>query len=185
MNARGLTQLYDRLTPLERASAYLAAVERGDVTEQRRLLTAARLVPRTRIDCWPYIYALSELACEYFMDVLETAARFDDGLRTNDEDFAVLFGYYLGIKVAGWRMFCDRLSVPSLAFWKSYPSFDRLMRVLPITEQLACRPQDFLDRLDRYRPDLPPTQLRCAFTPESVADALGRMFREGVERYGG
>jgi len=49
-------------------------------------------------------------------------------------------GFVLKVKADGWKLFCERLSVPPFAAWKGLPGFDRLERALALAEQAAFLP---------------------------------------------
>jgi hypothetical protein len=34
-------------------------------------------------------------------------------------------GFILKTKIAGWKMFCERLSIPPFALWQILPGFER------------------------------------------------------------
>src|SRR5262245_5854378 len=80
MNTNGLAKHYDRLTPFDRCRLYLAAIDRGDSVERHRVLRAAGACVRTAPDHTPHLDALCALSEWFFMDLLETAALFNDAL---------------------------------------------------------------------------------------------------------
>src|SRR5262249_31320146 len=52
-------------------------------------------------------------------------------------DLALALGYMVNSKVAGWRLFCERRTLPSFAVWADLPGFPRLQRALHLAEGAA------------------------------------------------
>jgi hypothetical protein len=70
-------------------------------------------------------------------------------------DLALAAGFVLKTKANGWKLFCERLSIPPFAAWVGLPGFDRLQRALALTEKVA-----FVTKWpswSRRRSDLPTT----------------------------
>jgi hypothetical protein len=53
---------------------------------------------------------------------------------------------------AGWKLFCERLSVPPFVAWKGLPGFDRLERALALAEQAAFLPAGMVRWLNDVGP---------------------------------
>jgi hypothetical protein len=92
--------------------------------------------------------------------------------------------YLLRTKANGWKLFCERLSIPPFLQWEGLPGFDRLQRALALTEKGAFRPDGFLSWLNRIHeakgePEL--TYVPVNATVEGIADAIGEMFKVRVE----
>lgn len=173
-------KLYAALTTRERLGAYLAAVEREDQAERRRL--AATAAP----DFWPVACALCDLAQDWFLGLVEEAAMYRDFRDEAPDEFLAL-GYALRVRWQGWLHFCERVGVASTALLGGYPGYDRLTRTLAVAEQASLNPEGFLHWLNRRRPvGAPPrTELLRGQTPAGVADWLAGAFREAVTRHGG
>jgi hypothetical protein len=63
-------------------------------------------------------------------------------------DLALASGFMLRTKAEGWKLWCERLSLPPFLFWEKLPGFDRLQRA-PATTTSAwaspwTRPQPML-----------------------------------------
>lgn len=101
-------------------------------------------------------------------------------------------GFMLKTKIAGWKLFCDRLSIPPFALWKILPGFERLQRALQRVEGnqfgpgAAFVPEGMLRWLGRIRPKgHPEPAMEDLISPERFAEELDTVFRERVEWWGG
>ena len=125
----------------------------------------------------------------------ETDAQADEGPTQEDAsqepvcfralDIALADGYLLRTKATGWKLFCERLTVPPFLFWELHPGFDRLQRALALTEKVAFVPEGFLRWLNRVRPKGKPELTAVRLTAERVADEIEEVFRERVRWWGG
>jgi hypothetical protein len=100
-------------------------------------------------------------------------------------DVALALGYLIQTKVGGWKLFCEKLSLPPFAVWLHLPGYDRLERALSIAEQLAFSPQGVMRWLNRSRPDGEVAATDVPFTTEARASGLERLFRQRVIWWGG
>jgi hypothetical protein len=100
-------------------------------------------------------------------------------------DLALAVGFVLRTKAEGWKLFCQRLTIPPLAFWKSLPGFHRLQQALDVSERAAFYPEGFLRWMNRVRPAGEPEQLQVRLTAEGWAAAAEAMFRERIAWWGG
>jgi hypothetical protein len=98
---------------------------------------------------------------------------------------ALAKGFTLKATADGWRLFCERMSVPPFAAWQGLPGFDRLRRALTLAEADAFVPEDFLRWLNEIRPAGAPELTEVPLTLERVADETARMFRARVAWWGG
>jgi hypothetical protein len=115
-------------------------------------------------------------------------AQSDSGARSSGErylDLALAAGFVLRTKVDGWKRFCERLTIPPLAFWEGLPGYDRLQRALKLTENAAFDAEGFVQWLNRIRPAGYPQRTLPPLTVEGMAAAAEKVFRERVERWGG
>ena len=163
MTAKTLASNYSQLTPEERFKLIVAAGDRGDEAEQKRLSNASKRITLSTVDYSPFADALQELAIVVFLDLVEEAAAnrdafhhwcdadmtdFIDGKKrtpatpkkdaqTNKDQLFGLFlaqGFMLRTKAAGWKLFCDRLGISPFGLWQYLPGFERLQRELNIVE---------------------------------------------------
>ncbi len=71
-----------------------------------------------------------------------------------------------------WKLFCERMRVPSFAHWEIFPGFDRLQGSLASTEDIDCRPgvafflEGFLAWMNQVRPAGTPELTRVVLTAE-------------------
>jgi hypothetical protein len=100
-------------------------------------------------------------------------------------DIALAAGYMLRTKANGWKLFCERLSVPPFLLWEIHPGFDRLQGVLALAEKAAFVPEGFLRWLNRVRPKGEPELTAVPLTVEGVADETAKAFRWRVQWWGG
>jgi hypothetical protein len=101
-------------------------------------------------------------------------------------------GFMLKTKLAGWKLFCERLSIPPFALWQILPGFKRLEHALELLEDNrfrlgpAFRPEGMLRWLSKIRPEgAPEPTLDMLISPERFADDLDKVFRERVAWWGG
>jgi hypothetical protein len=101
-------------------------------------------------------------------------------------DVALAAGFTLRAKADGWKLFCERLSLPSFAPWETLPGFDRLQRALALAEQGVFAPEGMVAWLNRIRPaggrEATEATLMSA---EKIAAELDVLFRRLVEHWGG
>jgi hypothetical protein len=112
----------------------------------------------------------------------------DDGKRPlwqRSLDLVLAAGFMLRTKANGWKLFCERLSIPPLAGWEGLPGFDRLQRALDLAEKAAFVPEGFLRWLNAIRPAGQPERTEVPCTAEGMAAAAEDMFRERVQWWGG
>jgi len=199
MNANVLAKHYARLTPEERFRLLSAASARGDDVEQQRLQHSARCLTLSMPDYSPWAHAFSELAKLVFFELLEEAAKYQDVFEYWSDtgevrlfDLYLAYGFLLKTKTGGWKLFCDRLSIPAFAVWQSFQGFRRVRHVLQLLEDKdpssvpAFRSEDMLRWLSRIRPKgAPEPSLENLISPERFADELDKVFRQRVAWWGG
>lgn len=100
-------------------------------------------------------------------------------------DMALAAGFVLRAKAEGWKLFCERMTVPPFALWEGLPGFDRLQRALKLAERAAFAPEGFLRWLNDIRPAGEAKRTEVPLTVEGVAAATEEMFRKRVEWWGG
>jgi len=109
----------------------------------------------------------------------------DQSIEEQCWDVALAAGYVLRANAEGWKLFCDRLSVPPFVLWKDLPGFSRLQCALALAEKVAYVPEGFLRWMNRNRPAGEPELADVPVTAVGVADAIEAVFRERVEWHGG
>jgi hypothetical protein len=115
-------------------------------------------------------------------------AQSDTGVRSRWErhlDLACAAGFVLRTKVDGWKLFCQRLTIPPFAFWEALPGYDRLQRALKLTENAAFVAEAFVQWWNTIRPAGEPERTLPPLTVEGMAAGTEKVFRERVERWGG
>jgi hypothetical protein len=100
-------------------------------------------------------------------------------------DLALASGYVLRAKTDGWKLFCERMTIPPFLFWEMLPGFDRLQRALALAEKAAFTPEGFLRWLNRIRPKGAPEVTELPMTAETVAKVNEVFFQERVRWWGG
>jgi hypothetical protein len=138
-----------------------------------------------RVDATPDPAIANEASTPEDVDLEQTLA-------TRYLDLYLAQGFMLKTKLAGWKTFCEQLSIPPFAMWKFLPGFDRLRRTLERLEDNEFRPGPaFLPEgmrrwLSEIRPDgQPEPSMEDLISPERFADGLDEVFRERVEWWGG
>jgi hypothetical protein len=101
-------------------------------------------------------------------------------------------GFMLKTKIAGWKLFCERLTLPPFELWKLLPGFDRLQRAIDLLDNRqhgpppAFEPEGMVNWLCQMRPDgQPEPTLDRLVSPERFADDLEKALRQCVKMYGG
>jgi len=101
-------------------------------------------------------------------------------------------GFMLKTKIAGWKLFCERLTLPPFELWKLLPGFDRLQRAIDLLYNRqhgpppAFEPEGMVNWLCQMRPDgQPKPTLDRLVSPERFADDLEKALRQCVKMYGG
>jgi hypothetical protein len=100
-------------------------------------------------------------------------------------DMALAAGFVLRTKTEGWKLFCERMTVPPFAVWESLPGFDRLRRALKLAERAAFAPEGFLRWLNDIRPAGEAKRTEVPLTVEGLATATEKLFQKRVEWWGG
>src|SRR5262249_18691687 len=100
-------------------------------------------------------------------------------------DLVLASGYILRTKADGWKLFCERLNVPSFSLWKVLPGFDRLERALALAEKVAFVSEGFLHFLNRIRPMGEPELTEVPLTVEGIADETAKLYQVRVKWWGG
>src|SRR5262249_37321482 len=100
-------------------------------------------------------------------------------------DLALAAGYVLRTKAGGWKLFCERLTLPPFALWESMAGYDRLQRALRLAENAAFTAEGFVAWLNRIRPAGEPERTAPLLTVEGRAAAAEKVYRTRVEKWGG
>jgi hypothetical protein len=101
-------------------------------------------------------------------------------------DLALAAGFMLRTKADGWKLFCERMSIPPLAGWECLPGFDRLQRALRVAEKAAFVPEGMVRWLNAIRPQgAPEATAESLISAQGSADGLEKLFRESVASWGG
>jgi hypothetical protein len=167
MNIRHLTNLYDRLTPLERLPLVIAAGARGDQAEQERLSGSA---PRERFEV-PNYYGLAQALLQagdfHLMTLLDLAANFwqwwglwmlytvcseqangtdqcpgaktkaEKARQTRAGGIACYYATRFVAHVEGWKQFCSDLHLDPEVQLNFMPGWDTITRTFEHARQLA------------------------------------------------
>ncbi len=100
-------------------------------------------------------------------------------------DSLLASGYMLKTKADGWKLFCERLSIPPFCAWEVLPGFKRLHRTLNLAEEAAFTAEGMVAHLNQIRPEGAPKVTELTLTPETCAAGLDILFRQIVESRGG
>jgi hypothetical protein len=101
-------------------------------------------------------------------------------------EMAYAAGFILNVRVAGWKLFSERLNIPPFTYFKVLPGFDRLKRALKMAEETAFRPEGMLNWLNSIRPtDAERVTFETIISPEVYARRCEAEFRGQVEFWGG
>ena len=214
MKRNPLAKGYARLTAEERFRLILSASGRGDESERNRLTNAGKTIPQSVQDHSPYARAFDELALTTFMDLVEHGTRYLEGIagargkrrdsvedELEDElvseevemecptwrrylDLALADGFTLRTKVEGWKLFCERLTIPHFLLWQHLPGFDRLQCALTLAEKAAFTSEGFRCWLNRIRPAGAPECKEVALSIGGVAAEFEAFFRERAQGWG-
>jgi hypothetical protein len=98
--------------------------------------------------------------------------------RWRHHDMILVFGFALRTKADGWKLFCERMSVPPFFLWEDYPGLDRLQRALTVAQTAAFTPEGMLCWVNEVRPAGAPERTAVPLSVEGVAHATAKMFRE-------
>jgi hypothetical protein len=150
-------------------------------------------------DYYPQAQAFQELTLQTFMALLDMAGLYfeafyladADGPATDEThsrrlvDMAYAAGYMLRTKFAGWKQFCETLSVPPDLCWSVLPGYDRFQRALKMSEHSAFDANGFDRWRERIRPTDAPTGAMPPFTAQAEAEKTAAAFRDRVKRWDG
>jgi hypothetical protein len=100
-------------------------------------------------------------------------------------DLALAAGYILRTKADGWKLFCERRTIPPFLLWEGLPGYDRLQRALKLAEEAAFVAGGFVQWLNTGRPAGEPACTAAPLTVEGMADDADKVFRQRVEWWGG
>jgi hypothetical protein len=102
-------------------------------------------------------------------------------------DLASVEGYMLTVKGDGWKLWCERMAIPSFAGWDRLPGFQRLREALAAAERFAFSPEGMLRWLNSIGPARAPALVALPkdLTAEAHAAASEAMFRKFVEWWRG
>ncbi|MBX7166855.1 MAG: hypothetical protein K1X74_11045 [Pirellulales bacterium] len=100
-------------------------------------------------------------------------------------------GFLLRTKLAGWQLFCERLSLPPFAMWQLLPGYKRLQIAMQLVEDNKFRTAPVFARegmlrwLGRIRPKGEPKPTdENLISPESIANSLEEVFRQRAAWWG-
>jgi len=99
-------------------------------------------------------------------------------------------GFMLKTKITGWKLFCERLTLPPFELWKLLPGFDRLQSAIDLLEgngpPPAFEPEGMVRWLNSIRSEgKPEATLDALLSPGRSANDLEIAFRRHVEWWGG
>jgi hypothetical protein len=212
MNTVNLARNYAVLTPEERFRLIVAAGGRGDDAEQSRLCQAGKSISLRMPDYSPWSHAFEELTMVVLLELLDDVARHHEAFERwcdachGDEgeskgggsqdamigrmwDLYRVQGFILKSKIAGWKLFCQRLSLPPFTPWQCLPGFARLEHAMDLLETVpsasfeAREVVDWLHRISAAKGHESPAS--APISAEVFADDLDRTFRTRVKWWGG
>lgn len=203
MNAAAVARNYSALTPEERFRLIVAANDRGDEAESSRLCRAAEKLHLSTPDHTPWSHAFEEMATLVFIELLEEVSRHQEAFQrwSNADEFDAppqvsrmldlykVQGFVLQVKIDGWKLFCERMSLPAFTIWEHYPGIERLKSAAKMVENnqewsAAFTPEELLGWLHKVRPE-GASESSKPITPELFADELDSTFRTRVKWWGG
>jgi hypothetical protein len=99
---------------------------------------------------------------------------------------ALALGFQLRTKAEGWRLFCERWTVPPFPLLGMLPGFERVQRALALAEQAAFVPQGMARWMNRHRPaGAPEVNAAMMMTPGKIAAELEEAFGQLVAHQSG
>lgn len=153
MNHTAVARHYDKLTPAERFPLIVAAAGRGDDAERERLVGSAPRATFTIPHHWGAATAFEFLAYYEFMTVLDFAGQYLEACaraigrkpKKGEPEFAAWdqaleLGYEVKTHLAGWRAFCNGISVEPFVMWQILPGFATARRAEALAE--GCPDRD-------------------------------------------
>jgi hypothetical protein len=187
VNTDALAKHYGSLTPWERLPLILAALARGDEQEWSRLVQTAPQVTCTVPDHAGLARALRGVSTTLLLALLEDAVCYSIALGSavtgkgkaakRMQDEALLHGYLIKARLAGWRQFCAEHQFPPERPWAGLPGWGTIQRFGELVEEPPCTHADArrcAKRLGRDPAAVP--------TAEGVAAALRIGLQHMVER---
>jgi hypothetical protein len=168
VNTTQLAKNYALLTPAERASLTLAAVDREDWEEHRRLSQAASRISCQVPDTYPRHDALIMIAGLHQIELLQAAVRFwaavfawmKDGEATPGgqqeagpryEAVRVHASWFVTL-LDGWRQWGRELSTDVEALLKMLPAYDTVLEIEGTAREEAFTPDEARTRTLAGRP---------------------------------
>jgi hypothetical protein len=185
MSHNPLAKDYNSLTPEERFRLILAARDRGDQTEAEQLERVGRRDPFSVPDHAPYMQTFIHLKLLTFIQLLEYAARYLDAYLHMEADLARAAGYKLRANANGWLRFCEQMDVPPFLNLEDYPGRARLQLALDLAENEAFNQDEYLQWLNRTRPEGAPEVTEVPLGEAGVAAETEFAFRKLVRSLGG
>jgi hypothetical protein len=133
--------------------------------------------------------AFHELSTRHLMELLDTAALFFHAFgcsHSDDEEFgekmldhALMHGYLLKVKLAGWRSFCAEHGLAPELNWAILPGYETVLTAEQMAQTVAFEPEGAAAYLKRCgRDDLSPP------TAEGIAAVLRVSFKVRAEWWG-
>jgi hypothetical protein len=101
-------------------------------------------------------------------------------------DIVLAAGFVLRTKLDGWRLFCQRKSIPPFALWEGLPGFGRIQDARDLAERVAFDPDGVVGWMNLVRRQgKPEATLERLISPESIAGALEKDFQQFLRLCGG
>jgi hypothetical protein len=189
VTTKGLAQHYDKLTPRERVPLILAASARGDQQERDRLMNSAPRVHYPVPDHFGLAMAFLEVSGQHFMGLLDLVANYfevlghaegwEDAAGKRMLDVALMLGYLLKVRLAGWRLFCAEHCLDPEVCWSVLPGWETLQRGVRTAEKVAFTEEGAARYAERRGWDAVQVP-----TAEGVAARLRQCLKEQEEWWG-
>jgi hypothetical protein len=95
-------------------------------------------------------------------------------------------GFVLRTKMEGWKLFCQRKSIPRFELWKGLPGFGRIQHARDLAERDVFGPDDMVGWMNLVRRAGKPEATReRLLSPEKIADGLEKDFQQFLRLWGG
>jgi hypothetical protein len=149
MNTAGLAKQYTKLTPQERFPLLVAAAQRGDDTERKRLMHTAPVRTFQVPDYYGFALAFREVADRHVQTLLNLAANYYRAIlaasdETDDGELlaaALAIGYVFRVNLQGWEKLCAEFAIDSHVVLGMFPEYDIIRDVLDATQNAALEPE--------------------------------------------
>jgi len=112
--------------------------------------------------------------------------KYNQPTRVRRLDLVLAAGFVLRAKADGWKLFCERRSIPPFWLWDGLPGFDRVRRAVDLAGEAAFTREGMRSWLNGIRhagkPEVTEAELISA---AAYADRLEALFRRQVGWWGG